>query len=143
MNKGFTLIELMITLVIAGILTTIAVPGYKDYLVRGRRSDGQAALLDLASQMERHYSERNTYAGATIGTAGPDDVRSSNQSPEAWYTLSIPVQTASGFTLKATPNGAQATSDTACQSLTLTSLGVKGIAAGSGGAPTGSTTKCW
>ncbi|MGQ3890909.1 type IV pilin protein [Legionella sp. CNM-4043-24] len=143
MKNGFTLMELMITLVIIGILTSIAVPSYKDYIVRSRRSDGKAALLDLASQMERYYSERNTYLNATLGAGGANDVRASNQSPEGWYTLSIPVQTASTYTLQASPNNAQATADTTCQSLTLTNLGAKGIAAGAKGTPTGPVSKCW
>jgi len=143
MKKGFTLMELMITLVIVGILTTIAVPSYKDYIMRARRSDGKSALMDLASQMERFYSERNTYVGATIGGGGANEVRSSPTSTDGWYTLAITTQTASNFTIQASPNNAQATADTTCQTLTMTNLGVKGIAAGSGGTPSGPVTKCW
>lgn len=143
MKKGFTLMELMITLVIVGILASIAFPGYRDYIMRARRSDGKAALMDLASQMERFYSERNTYVGATIGAGGANDVRSTNLSSDGWYTLSITTQTASTFTIQAAPRNAQATTDTTCQTLTITNLGVKGIAAGSGGTPSGPVSKCW
>jgi type IV pilus assembly protein PilE len=142
MSKGFSLIELMIVVVIVAILTTIAYPSYRDYITRGRRSDGQSALLDLASRMERYYSQQNTYQTATIG-AGATAVRSSNTSPEGWYTLSITAQTASTFTLRATPLNAQATDDLRCQSLTLNNLGVKGITAGPAGAPTGTVAQCW
>ena len=142
-NKGFSLIELMIVLVIIAILVTIAYPSYREHISRGRRSDGQSALLDLASRLERYYSQQNSYIGATVGTGGANDIRSSNTSPEGWYTLSITTQTASAFTIRATPRNAQSTDDRRCQTLTLTNLGVKGITAGPSGSPTGTVTQCW
>lgn len=143
MKKGFTLIELIIVLLVIGILSTIAYPGYRQYMAKARRSDGQAALLNLATRMERYYSEQNTYQTATIGTGNATDVLSSSASAEGWYTLSIPTKSASAYTLQATPVGAQGTSDVSCQSLTLNNLGAKGIANGPSGAPTSTATKCW
>ena len=143
LNKGFSLIEMMIVLVIFAILVTIAYPSYQDYVSRGRRSDGQAALLDLASRMERYYAQQNTYQTATIGTGAATDVRGSNLSPEGWYTLSISAQTASSYTLQAVPNNQQATTDKRCQTLTINNLGVKGITAGPAGTPTGTVANCW
>ncbi|STX51876.1 Type-IV pilin [Legionella busanensis] len=143
LNRGFTLIELMIVVVIVAILAVIAYPSYQDYITRGRRADGQAALLDLASRMERYYTQQNTYQTATIGTGNATDVRGTNLSPDQWYTLSITAQTPSTYTLQATPRNQQATNDTRCQTLTLNSLGVKGIGTGPGGAPTGPVSKCW
>ncbi|WP_131781409.1 type IV pilin protein [Legionella gresilensis] len=143
LNRGFTLIELMIVVVIAAILAAIAYPSYRDYVTRSRRADGQAALLDLASRMERYYTQQNTYQTATIGTGNATDVRGTNLSPDQWYTLSITAQTPSSYTLQAVPNNQQATNDSRCQTLTLNSLGVKGITAGPGGAPTGPASRCW
>lgn len=143
MNKGFTLIELMIVVVVIAILTTIAYPSYLEYITRARRSDGQAALLDLASRMEKYYSEQNTYQTATIATGGATDIRATNTSPDGWYTLSIPAQTATTYTLQATPLNSQGTSDLRCQSLTINSLGAKGIGDGPGGTPTGPVNRCW
>lgn len=141
--KGFTLIELMITVVVIAILVTIAYPSYREYIARSRRADGQSALLDLASRMERYYSDRNTYQTATIGTGAATDVRATNLSPESWYTLAITAQTASSYTLQATPRNAQGTTDTRCQSLTINNLGAKGIANGPAGTPTGPVDRCW
>ena len=143
MNKGFSLIELMIVMAIVVIITSIAYPNYRDYITRGRRTDGQSALLDLAGRMERYYSEQNTYQTATIGTGAATDVRTTNISPETWYTLSITAQTASSFTLQATPRNAQANADLLCQSLTLNNIGAKGITNGPAGAPTSTATQCW
>jgi type IV pilus assembly protein PilE len=141
--KGFTLIELVIVVAIIGILATIAYPSYLDYISRARRSDGQVALADLSARMERYFSENNTYQTATIGAGGATDVLPNNTSPDTWYQLAITNQTATTYTLSATPANAQATDDTKCQTLTLNNLGVKGIAAGPGGAPTGTVQQCW
>lgn len=144
MARGFSLIELMIVVVIAGILAAIAFPSYRDYITKTRRSDAQVALYDLANRMERYYSENHTYASATIGSGNATtDVLPSNVSPEQWYTLSITAQTASSYTVQATPRNAQANEDTRCQSLTFSSLGQRGIAAGPSGNPSGNTEKCW
>lgn len=137
-QQGFTLIELMIVVLIVGILTAIAYPAYQEHVTRARRSDGQAALMDLASRLERYYSERNTYQTATIGTGNATDVLDTNTSPEGWYTLSFANQTATAYTIQAIPQNAQATADQLCQTLTYNSLGQKGFTG-----PTGSLERCW
>lgn len=143
MKKGFTLIELMIVIVIVSILVSIAYPSYRDYVTRGRRSDAKMALLDLASRMERYYSEQNSYLGATIASGGANDVRSTNTSPEGWYRLAITAVTSSSYTLTATPLSSQATDDKRCQTFTYNSLGQKGVTTGPAGAPTDTAAKCW
>lgn len=60
-QRGFTLIELLIAVVIIGIIASIAYPNYTRYVERSVRSDGQTALLQAASEMERCYSRNYTY----------------------------------------------------------------------------------
>ncbi len=140
---GFNLIELLIVMAITGILTLLAYPSYQNYITRARRSEGQTALIDLATRMEQYDFDHNTYQSATIGKKGPDDILSQPTSPEKGYTLSITHATQNSYTLQATPIGPQGKTDTRCQSLTLDNWGVKGITTGPAGPPTGSQEQCW
>jgi type IV pilus assembly protein PilE len=126
--RGFTLIELMIVVAVIGILSAVAYPAYTNYMITTRRSDGQAALLNLAALMENYFTENNTYVGATPTGLG----LTSATSQQGYYNLSITTATATAFTLTATPTGVQA-ADTTCGALTITNTNVK--------APNPST--CW
>ena len=55
--RGFTLIEAMIVVALIGIIVALGYPSYRDQVIKSRRSDGMAALLELADRMERHYSD--------------------------------------------------------------------------------------
>lgn len=69
---GFTLVELMIVLAIAGILGAIAYPAYTGYVARARRIEGQMALLDIMQQQERFRSMHNTYVAFSQDAVEPD-----------------------------------------------------------------------
>lgn len=121
-SSAFTLMELMITLLIIGILAAIAYPSYQNNLLEARRADGKTALLNLAALMEHYYTENNSYVGAT-----PTGVGGSNTSTDGHYALSISNLTATSFTLSATPVATSPQAqDTLCGTLTLTNLNVKG-----------------
>jgi type IV pilus assembly protein PilE len=141
--NGFTLIELLIVITLIAILASLGYPSYQQYLEQSRRTDAQAALLDLANRMEDYYAEHNTYATATLATGNSEtDVLSSSSSPAQWYNLSIATQDNNTYLIQATPQKAQS-NDTTCQSLTLNSLNEKGITEGPEGIPTGSVKICW
>jgi len=63
-SAGFTLIELMITVAIIGILAAVAVPAYSDYVTRGRIPDATSNLATLRVQMEQFYQDTHSYANA-------------------------------------------------------------------------------
>jgi type IV pilus assembly protein PilE len=67
LQKGFTLIELMIVVAIVSILAAIAYPAYTDQIRKGRRAECRSGLLQSMQQQERFYSQYNTYAAFTSG----------------------------------------------------------------------------
>ncbi len=72
-HHGFTLIELMVSLLIIGILTALAYPSYQAYIVRGKRAQGQAALLQLMQQQERYFSQNNSYLAFSFASTDPHE----------------------------------------------------------------------
>jgi len=58
-QNGFTLIELMVTVVIIGILASIAFPSYQEFVKRGNRTEGQAFLSEVAARQERYFAQNN------------------------------------------------------------------------------------
>src|SRR5262245_35286092 len=59
---GFTLVELLTVVAVVAILVTVAYPSYQDYVRKGKRAEGRAALLRTAQVLERWYSDKSTYA---------------------------------------------------------------------------------
>jgi len=132
-SRGFTLIELMIAVAVVGLLSALAYPSYQQQVAKGRRADAKQALLELAQKMERFYTERGTYVGAALGNTGLYP----NLSTGGYYDLTITAQTVDGFTVKATPRGAQA--GDVCASFLYNQLGEQMV----GSDASLSAVKCW
>jgi len=133
-RSGFTLIEVMITIAILGILMAIAIPSYQSQIQKGRRSD---AMVSLVETMNRQDVFKANYGGYTTIITGPGDCSGAAcglnftdaNSNEGYYTLTAAAgptgNIASSVTLTATTAGAQ-TSDSNCTTFTISSTGVKG-----------------
>ncbi len=100
--RGLTLIELMLVLAVLGILTAVAIPVYRDYVIKTRRSDAMNALNEILMQQEIHRTSNTTYA-TTLPALGLTTI-----SDQGYYNLALPSASASTFTATATPTGAQA-----------------------------------
>jgi len=120
-SYGFTLIELMITVAIIGILASIAYPSYTDFITRSNRSEGQRELLRYANLQEQVYVDSRFYA-ANMKGLGKSTVTIKTNSEN--YIISVSDQTATTFTLKAEAQNNQ-TSDTGCTTLTVDEIGTK------------------
>ena len=66
-QRGFTLVELVIVMVILGILIAVAVPGYAGMRTRSSDSTAQANLRSVAQPIAAYYNDNGTYVGMTIG----------------------------------------------------------------------------
>lgn len=116
-QHGFTLIELMITVAVIGILSAIALPAYSEYTERSRRADGRAALLRAAQWLEKAASVSGQYPTAAQFTAGGLGISEAQH-----FDITIAGVTATTYTLTATPR----VPDTRCGNLTLTQAGIRG-----------------
>ncbi|HYA19158.1 MAG TPA: type IV pilin protein [Burkholderiales bacterium] len=132
-SRGFNLIELMIVVTILGILAMIAFSIYTNEVIKGKRAEGKAALMQAAQIEERYYTANNQYG--TLAAAGINSFSGDNATNAA-YAVTLTLVTSggvnTGFTLTAVPNF----TDTACGALTITNTGLKGSGAGS-------VTTCW
>lgn len=128
-QQGFTLIEIMIVVVIIGILASIALPSYQEYVRRSNRAEGQAFLLDVAARQERFYAQNNSYMTAIADVAKLG--LSGTSSETGKYTLTMSAD--DGYTLTATPTF----TDPKCGNFVLNSLGERTMDGG------GTREECW
>jgi type IV pilus assembly protein PilE len=141
-NRGFSLIELLVTIAIIGILASIAYPSYRSQLLRAQRTDATAALLRVAAAQERFYLQNNSYAATANLTTAPPGGLGIPGTDRRYYTLTIEsADLAAGFTAVAVPvaGGPQAR-DTDCARFTLTEAQLRGATKSAGA---DNTANCW
>lgn len=134
-QPGFTLVELMVTVAIIGILSAIAYPSYTQYVLRSNRAEVRAILLESVQFLERNYTTANRYDQTSAGAAivlpylTSPKVGTTKYNITAAYGLA-PAQT---FTLSATPTGVM--SGDGCGTYTLNNAGIQGSG--------GTMAECW
>ena len=138
-QRGFTAIELLIVMAIAGILGSVAYPGFKDQIAKARRTDALVAMTGVQLAEERWRANRSSYGSlADIGVGGV--------SSAGHYALQIVSSSATGYQILATAQGAQA-QDAACRHLRLSMDGASvGYASGADPAVANAAAanrRCW
>ncbi len=112
-QRGFTLIEVMIVVAIVAILAAVALPSYRDYILRGQLVNATNALAGLRSNMERHFGDNRQYTSITVGAvtyASPCAAASlttlnTNELAAQNLTMSCTTLTAVAYTLSVSGNG--------------------------------------
>lgn len=143
-DRGFTLVELMVAMVILATLAAIAIPSYSIYVLKSHRTEAKSALLDLASLEERYFSTANTYS-STPTDLGYNAAGTPFPVGSGWYiitTLTVTPAVAPGplapggtpatYSITATAVGQQA-KDTECATFSINSAGQQ----------TATSADCW
>ena len=142
-NRGFTLIELMIAVAILAIIVSIALPSYRNYILKANRTAAKTALVELQARQDGYYVDRRRYAATLTALGYPANPTwiSATGEPEteemdrSIYRLELSEVTVNGYRLEAIPVGAQA-DDARCGTLSVIASGRK-QASGSDG------VDCW
>lgn len=135
-SMGFTLIELMITVAIIGVLGAIAYPSYQDSVRKSRRAEGRSAMMEVLQQQERYMTQNNTYL-AFSDTATSSVFKNFSGDSKAKASYWIGSRACSGdIKICVEVFGTPKYTDPDITELTITSTGIKGC--------TGSKTSiCW
>jgi type IV pilus assembly protein PilE len=102
-SRGFTLIELMIVVAVVAILSAIAYPSYRDYILRGRLVDATNGLAGMRADMERHFQDNRTFQ--TVGAFTTPCQGAVGSRTLGDFVLSCSVLTANTYTLQAVGSG--------------------------------------
>lgn len=155
-HRGFTLVELMIVVAVIAILAAIAVPNYRDYVMRSYRTSVKATMSNILSMQEQYFLDRKRYATALSDLGFPADTlfidpegnAAAAAESDSTYKLTLKNYTAAtiancsmsgsasnlSYTVVAVPYGGQ-TEDTGCATMCQANNGQRGSS--------GTATTCW
>ncbi len=142
-RRGFSLIEMMVALAVAGILLFVALPGYRYAVLKSSRAAARATLMDVSARQEQYFVNHKRYA-LGLGALGlPDPYHIDSQGDvvgqeAASYRISLDLSQGDYDGATASPVNRQA-SDSACMAFSLSRLGIRAVS----GALASSPAECW
>ena len=86
-SHGFTILELLITMAIVGIIAAAGIPAYTDYVIRSKISEATSALSDGRVKMEQFFQDNRTYAGGPVPAATTYFTYARSNDTTTTYTL--------------------------------------------------------
>jgi type IV pilus assembly protein PilE len=138
-TRGFTLVELMITVVIVAILAAIAVPSYRNYVMRSQRSEATTVLLRIQAAQEKFFLQNNGYT-LNLAAPPPGGLGIPAVTDGGHYNLSLVAgPNPQSYIARADATGSQG-DDTKCQQLTIDQNGTRQAFDGGGA---NQTQECW
>ncbi|MEN9888488.1 MAG: Fimbrial protein precursor [Pseudomonadota bacterium] len=136
-RPGFTLIELLVTLALLGVLAALALPAYQQQQRQARRSDAQAALLQLQVDQHRWRNAQGRFASSLTELGW-----TSERSAQGHYQIVLIEASAEGYVAEARPQGAQA-QDGACSPMRLAWQDLATVVYSSGADTDRDSARCW
>lgn len=147
--RGFTLIEVMITVVIVAVLSTLAYPSYKEAIRKSKRAEARAVLTEAAQFMQRFYSQNDRYDAINDGTPSPAAValpaalqtvpRNASAGKQDYDVfLKASSLTPRSFVLVATPRSGGSMAGDKCGSFKVSQVGRRSVEGA-----TVDVTQCW
>jgi type IV pilus assembly protein PilE len=135
-NRGFSLIELMIVVTIVALLAGVTYPSYRESVRKAKRAEGRAALVQLMQQQERYYSQRSSYIAFSSSSVDANEKQfrwhSADSAQKSAYEISGEACAGEGIdnciVLTATAGTSKVDSgytDLKCRALMLSSTGRK------------------
>jgi type IV pilus assembly protein PilE len=143
-SRGFTLIEVMVTVAIVAILASVAFPSYTSYIARARRAEARVQLLQAAQYMQRFYAANDSYtttrSNIAVATAMPANLKQSpSDATSPLYSLTVDASV-TAYTLTMAPVSGGRMSTDECGGFIITVTGAKSI---SSSTDTALRDKCW
>lgn len=125
-QSGVTLVELLIVIVIIGILSTLAYPSYRQYVIRGNRTEAKTAMMQASQALEKCFTRYGAYNNVNCTTYNDLEAEAGKLTDGGKYLLSFEAVDDVSFVIRAVPQDGQA-QDMDCGTLTLDQTGKRAV----------------